>query len=57
MKQQAGMEHVEFTDQQVRAVTVWKVEADYFTAKSARNPSRICTETPRRWCYHPRQRG
>ena len=32
-KQQAGMEHAEFTDQQVRAVTVWKVEADYLTAK------------------------
>ena len=33
MRQQAGMEHVEFTDQQVCAVTVWKVEADYLTAK------------------------
>ena len=38
MKQQAGMEHVEFTDQQVRAVTVWKVEADYFTAKVREKP-------------------
>ena len=37
-KQQAGMEHVEFTDQQVRAVTVWKVEADYFTAKVREKP-------------------
>lgn len=27
MRQQAGMEYVEFTDQQVCAVTVWKVEA------------------------------
>ncbi len=38
MRQQAGMEHVEFTDQQVRAVTVWKVEADYFTAKVREKP-------------------
>ena len=38
MKQQAGMEHVEFTDQQVSAVTVWKVEADYFTAKVREKP-------------------
>ena len=38
MKQQAGMEHAEFTDQQVRAVTVWKVEADYFTAKVREKP-------------------
>ena len=38
MKQQAGMEHVEFTDQQVHAVTVWKVEADYFTAKVREKP-------------------
>ncbi len=38
MKQQAGMEHVEFTDQQVRAVTVWKVEADYSTAKVREKP-------------------
>ena len=56
MKQQAGMEHVEFTDQQVRTVTVWKVEADYYTAKKCASPSRICTET-RRWCYHPRQKS
>lgn len=33
-----NMEHVEFTDQQVRAVTVWKVEADYFTAKVREKP-------------------
>ena len=39
MRQQAGMEHVEFTDQQVRAVTVWKVEADYFTAKVRKAPA------------------
>jgi nitroimidazol reductase NimA-like FMN-containing flavoprotein (pyridoxamine 5'-phosphate oxidase superfamily) len=38
MKQQAGMEHAEFTDQQVRAVTVWKVEADYLTAKVREKP-------------------
>lgn len=38
MRQQAGMEHVEFTDQQVRAVTVWKVKADYFTAKVREKP-------------------
>ena len=38
MRQQAGMEHVEFTDQQVCAVTVWKVEADYFTAKVREKP-------------------
>ncbi len=45
MKQQAGMEHVEFTNQQVHAVTVWKVEADYLTASARKAPSRICTET------------
>lgn len=28
----------EFTDQQVRAVTVWKVEADYLTAKVREKP-------------------
>lgn len=38
MRQQAGMDHVEFTDQQVRAVTVWKVEADYLTAKVREKP-------------------
>ena len=38
MKQQAGMEHVEFTNQQVHAVTVWKVEADYLTAKVREKP-------------------
>ena len=37
-KQQAGMEHAEFTDQQVRAVTVWKLEADYLTAKVLEKP-------------------
>ena len=25
--------------------------------KCAKSPSRICTETPRQWCYHPRQKG
>ena len=34
-----------------------KVEADYLTAKVRESPSRICTETPRRWCYHPRQKA
>jgi uncharacterized protein len=38
MKQQAGMEHVEFTDQQIRSVTVWKVESDYVTAKVRKKP-------------------
>ena len=38
MRQQAGMDHVEFTDQQVHAVTVWKVEADYLTAKVREKP-------------------
>ncbi len=38
MKQQAGMEHVEFTDQQVRSVTVWKIESDYVTAKVREKP-------------------
>ncbi len=38
MKQQAGMEHVEFTDQQVRSVTVWKVESDYVTVKVHEKP-------------------
>ena len=36
MKQQAGMEHAEFTDQQVRAVTVWKVEAGLSHRQSTR---------------------
>lgn len=38
MRQQTGMEHVEFTDQQVRSVTVWKVESDYVTAKVRERP-------------------
>ncbi len=38
MKQQAGMEHVEFTDQQIRSVTVWKIESDYVTAKVREKP-------------------
>ncbi len=33
MAQQAHMPHVEFTDAQVRSVTVWKIESDYFTTK------------------------
>ena len=32
------MEHAEFTDQQVRAVTVWKVEADHLTTKVREKP-------------------
>ncbi|WP_137652214.1 pyridoxamine 5'-phosphate oxidase family protein [Bifidobacterium moukalabense] len=38
MRQQAGMEHVEFTDRQVRSVTAWKVESDYVTAKVRERP-------------------
>ena len=38
MKQQAGMDHVEFSDQQVRSVTVWKVRANHLTAKSRPAP-------------------
>ena len=33
MAQQAHMPNVEFTDAQVRSVTVWKIESDYFTTK------------------------
>jgi nitroimidazol reductase NimA-like FMN-containing flavoprotein (pyridoxamine 5'-phosphate oxidase superfamily) len=32
-RHQAGMHHVELTDVQIRTVTVWKIESDYFTAK------------------------
>ncbi|MBT1179174.1 pyridoxamine 5'-phosphate oxidase family protein [Bifidobacterium vespertilionis] len=40
MAHQAHMPHVEFTDAQVRAVTVWKVESDRITAKSHPRPVR-----------------
>ena len=33
MGQQAGMPDIEFTDQQVRSVTVWKIEVRHLTAK------------------------
>ncbi|PWG67026.1 pyridoxamine 5'-phosphate oxidase family protein [Bifidobacterium callitrichidarum] len=33
MAQQAHMPHVEFTDAQLMSVSVWKIEADYFTVK------------------------
>ena len=38
MAQQAHMPHVEFTDAQVRSVTVWKIESDYFTTKVRTKP-------------------
>lgn len=39
MAQQAHMPHVEFTDAQVRSVTVWKIEVDYFTTKVRTKPA------------------
>lgn len=39
MAQQAHMPHVEFTDAQVRSVTVWKIEVDYFTTKVRAKPA------------------
>ena len=33
MAQQAGMPNIEFTERQVRGVTVWKIEAARLTAK------------------------
>ena len=39
MAQQAHMPHVEFTDAQVRSVTVWKVEASRLTAKARPRPT------------------
>lgn len=38
MAQQAHMPNVEFTDAQVRSVTVWKIESDYFTTKVRTKP-------------------
>jgi len=38
MAHQAHMPHVEFTDAQVNSVTVWKIEADYLTAKIHERP-------------------
>ena len=39
MAQQAHMPNVEFTDAQVRSVTVWKIESDYFTTKVRAKPA------------------
>ena len=39
MAQQAHMPNVEFTDAQVRSVTVWKIESDYFTTKVRTKPA------------------
>ncbi|MBW3088243.1 pyridoxamine 5'-phosphate oxidase family protein [Bifidobacterium sp. 82T24] len=39
MAHQAHMPHVEFTDAQVRSVTVWKVESEYLTAKVRSKPA------------------
>ena len=39
MAQQAHMPNVEFTDAQVRSVTVWKIEVDYFTTKVHAKPA------------------
>lgn len=38
MDHQAHMPHVAFTDAQVRAVTVWKIETEYITAKARPKP-------------------
>lgn len=38
MGQQAGMPDIEFTDQQVRSVTVWKIEVRHLTAKIHTKP-------------------
>ena len=38
MGQQAGMPDIEFTDQQVRSVTVWKIEVRHLTAKIHAKP-------------------
>ena len=39
MAQQAHMPNVEFTDAQVRSITVWKIESDYFTTKVRTKPA------------------
>ncbi|PJM73168.1 flavin-nucleotide-binding protein [Bifidobacterium primatium] len=39
MAHQAHMLHVEFTDAQVRSVTVWKIESEYLTAKVRPRPA------------------
>ncbi|PLS24668.1 pyridoxamine 5'-phosphate oxidase family protein [Bifidobacterium imperatoris] len=44
MMHQAHMPHVEFTDAQVNAVTVWKIEATRLTAKVHAKPSRAHTQ-------------
>lgn len=38
MAHQAHMPHVEFTDAQVRSVTVWRIESEHFTAKVRSKP-------------------
>ncbi|KFI97432.1 flavin-nucleotide-binding protein [Bifidobacterium stellenboschense] len=39
MAHQACMPHVEFTDAQVRSVTVWRIESERFTAKVRPKPA------------------
>ena len=39
MAQQARMPHVEFTDAQVRSVTVWRIESSRITAKTRPRPA------------------
>lgn len=39
MAQQAHMPHVEFTDAQVRSVTVWRIESSRLTAKTRPRPT------------------
>ena len=39
MAHQAHMPHVEFTDAQVRSVTVWRIESERFTAKVRPKPA------------------
>ena len=41
MGHQAHMPHVEFTDAQVRSVTVWKIEVGYLTAKVRAKPAPV----------------
>ncbi|KAB8287731.1 flavin-nucleotide-binding protein [Bifidobacterium avesanii] len=48
MAHQARMPHVAFTDAQVRAVTVWKIEADHVTAKAHAKPGAAHERGPER---------
>lgn len=41
MAHQAHMPHVEFTDAQVRSVTVWKIDVGYLTAKVRAKPAPV----------------